>query len=315
MSLISIVIPVYFNENTLAILSERLMGLANSLQEHDFEFIFVDDGSEDESFSILSNLVRSDKRFTLIKLVRNFGPDIAILSGIAHSKGDCIGFIAADLQDPPEVFTELISNWEQGHPVVLAIRKDRLGDPISSRFFSYIFNLLFKKLVYPDFPPHGVGFFLIDRKVADTLLQWQERNSHLIGLILWTGFPYVTIRYDRTERTGGKSGWTFRKKVKYFMDAFVGFSYIPLRLTSALGLLFAILGGAYAILLIINKILNNINVPGWTALTVITLFLSGIQLIMLGVIGEYLWRNLDASRKRPLFIVEKIISFEDSPED
>ena len=309
MSLISIVIPVYFNAESLLRLSNRLSDIADSQVDHDFEFIYVDDGSKDDSFSVLCDLAKSDNRICVIKLVRNFGSNIAILSGITHATGDCVGFIAADLQDPPEMIPCLIEQWETGYPVVLAVRKDRQGDPIGPRFFSYIFNFLFKKLVYPDFSLQGIGFFLIDRKVVDVIVKSQEKNSHLIGLILWTGFSYTTVTYDRVERVNGKSSWTFQRKLKYFLDAFVGFSYLPLRLTSGLGILFAILGGVYAIFLIINKLLNNIEVPGWTALVVITLFLSGIQLIMLGVIGEYLWRNLDASRKRPLFIVDRIVSY------
>lgn len=310
MSLISIVIPVYFNAESLQSLSIRLLDIADSQVDHDFEFIYVDDGSKDDSFSVLCDLAKSDNRIRVIKLVRNFGSNIAVLSGLTYAEGDCVGFIAADLQDPPEMLPLLIEQWEAGHPVVLAVRKDRQGDPIGTRIFSYIFNFLFKKLVYPDFSPQGIGFFVIDRKVVDVIVQSQEKNSHLIGLILWTGFPYTSVSYIRVERASGKSGWTFQKKLKYFLDAFVGFSYLPLRLTSGLGILFAILGGLYAIFLIVNKLINNINVPGWTALVVITLFLSGIQLIMLGVIGEYLWRNLDASRKRPSFIVDRVVSYD-----
>lgn len=249
MSIISIIIPVYFNVNSLLSLSERLSGIANSAPEHDFEFIYVDDGSKDDSYLTLKHLAEKDSRIKVIKLVRNFGSEIAILCGITYSKGDCVGFISADLQDPPETFLPMINMWENGVPTVLATRKDRKGDPFSTLFFSYVFNTLFKILVYPDFSPHGIGFFLVDRKVADALLQCQERNSHLIGLILWTGFSYETIAYDRMERIDGVSRWTFRKKVRYFLDAFVGFSYIPLRITSALGFFLAFLGGGHILYL------------------------------------------------------------------
>ena len=310
MSLISIIIPVFFNENTLNPLSKRLSDFANSMPEHDFEFIYVDDGSKDASYEKLKQLADLDSRIKVIKLVRNFGSEMAIYCGISHAEGDCVGFIAADLQDPPEALKPMIDLWESGIPIVLATRKDRKGDPIFTRLFSYVFNTLFKLIVYPDFSPQGIGFFLVDRKVASTLLQCQERNSHLIGLIIWTGFPYETVDYDRIDRKDGVSRWSFRKKVKYFLDAFVGFSYIPLRITSSLGLLLAFFGGIYAIFVLINRLLNNIIVPGWTTLTIMTLFLSGIQLIMLGVIGEYLWRNFDATRNRPMFIVDEIISHE-----
>ncbi|MCB0257062.1 MAG: glycosyltransferase, partial [Anaerolineae bacterium] len=191
-----------------------------------------------------------------------------------------------------------------GTKVVLAVRRDRQGDPWATRVMASIFNWLFSKLVFDGFSPQGVGFFLVDRQVADVLIRCKEKNAHLIGLILWSGFKYATVEYDRAEREHGKSRWTFRKKLKYFVDAFTAFSYLPLRLASALGLFLAAGGGFYAIFIVIVRLLNKVPVPGWTALMVVVLLVSGVQLVILGIVGEYLWRNFDATRRRPLFIVE-----------
>ena len=315
MSLISIVIPVYFNSQSLKKLVERLDLLSKANSKHHFEFIFVDDGSRDDSFSVLRGLAEEDERIRVIKLSRNFGSNTAILAGISYAKGDCVGCVAADLQDPPETFTEMISAWEAGSRVVLAIREDRQGDPFFTRIFASIFNYLFSKFVYQGFSPQGVGFFLIDRIVYNAVLDCEEKNAHVVGLIYWTGFPYSQVAYRRMRREDGKSRWTFSKKMKYFIDAFVAFSYLPLRLSSTLGLVLAFLGGLYAVIVIISRLLSEIPVPGWTTLTVLILLLSGIQLIMLGVIGEYLWRNFDTSRRRPLFIVDTIIDNKSTKSD
>ncbi|MBN2391120.1 MAG: glycosyltransferase family 2 protein [Anaerolineae bacterium] len=307
MALVSIIVPVYNNALSLSQLAERLNALTLAKPEHNFEFVYVDDGSRDDSVAVLERLAAKDARVRVIKLSRNFGSNIAILAGMTYSSGDCVGFISADLQEPPETLLEMLSHWEAGHKVVLAVRQDRRGDPLVTRFFAGIFNWLFKKLVFPGLSPQGVGFFLIDRQVADVLLQCDEKNAHLIGLVLWSGFQYSTVMYDRVSRPYGKSGWTFGKKLKYLIDAFTAFSYLPLRFSSALGLFLAAGGSIYALVIIVLRVLNLVTVPGWTALTVIVLLTSGTQLIMLGVIGEYLWRSFEATRNRPPFIVESLL--------
>lgn len=312
MALISIVVPVYFNAASLPAVADRLDALAAAHTHHKFEFIFVDDGSGDTSFAVLQTLAEQDERIRVVKLVRNFGSNIAILAGMTHARGDCVGFIAADLQDPPETLSEMIARWEAGVKAVLAVRRDRHGDPWTTQLTANIFNWLFKKLVFDGFSPQGVGFFLVDRQVADVVIDCREKNAHLIGLVLWSGFRYETVAYDRGEREHGKSRWTFRKKLKYFIDAFAAFSYLPLRLASALGLLLASLGGLYALIVIAVRLLNQVPVPGWTALMVVVLLASGAQLLILGILGEYLWRNFDATRRRPLFVVETTIGSGDS---
>jgi dolichol-phosphate mannosyltransferase len=311
MAVISVVVPVYYNAPSLPSLAERLAIVADNNARHEFEFIYVDDGSNDDSYVVLKRLAARDRRIRIVKLARNFGSNTAILAGMTYASGDCVGFIAADLQDPPEKLTEMVAHWEAGNRVILAVRKDRRGDPWSTRLFSNLFNWLFKKLVFDDFSPQGVGFFLVDRKVVDMLLRCEEKNPHLIGLILWSGYQRQTVEYDRLPRAHGTSRWTLGKKLKYFVDAFTAFSYLPLRLASAMGLLLAGLGGLYALVVVASRFLSKVPVPGWTALMVVVLLTSGTQLLILGIIGEYLWRNLDATRRRPLFTVESTVNLSD----
>jgi glycosyltransferase involved in cell wall biosynthesis len=307
MPLVSIIIPVYFNAKSLPALAVRLDRLARRVRRHRFEFIYVDDGSGDDSFAVLSALAKKDRRITVVKLTRNFGSNIAIQAGLAHAKGACAGFVAADLQDPPELMESMIRGWEKGSKVVFAVRKTRSGDPWTTRLFSRIFNVLFRKLVFNRFFDQGIGFFLADRTVVDFLVKCDEKNVHLFGLILWGGFEPSIVTYDRGGREHGGSRWTFGKKIKHFIDAFAAFSYMPLRACLVAGLGIAGLSAVYAVVIVAQKITGKVDVPGWTTLMIVVLFFSGVQLIMLGVIGEYLWRNFDASRRRPTWVVDRIV--------
>lgn len=303
MALISVVVPVYFNEPSLTLLLERLNQVAAQQPDDEFEFIFIDDGSGDNSFAVMQELARQDVRVRAMRLSRNFGSNAAILAGLTHARGDCAAFVAADLQDPPETLPAMIAAWKNRYPVVLAVRRDRRGDPLLTRVFAAFFNRLFQSLVFSDMSPHGIGFFLIDRKVIDVVVECNEKNSHIMAQILWTGFRRAVVEYDRAEREHGKSRWTLGKKIKYFIDAFASFSYLPLRVSSVLGIALSLLGTLYALFVLAERLMGNIPVQGFAALMVVVLLTSGVQLLILGILGEYLWRNLDATRKRPPFIV------------
>lgn len=315
MALISIVVPVYYNEQSLPLLLERLQKITADKAAHSFEFIFVDDGSGDNSFGVLQQLARQDDRVRVLRLSRNFGSNAAILAGLTFARGDCAAFLAADLQDPPETLPAMIEAWEKDAAVVLAVRRGNRGDPLLTRAFAALFNWLFKVLVFNDMSPHGIGFFLIDRRVVDVLVQCREKNSHIMAQILWTGFKRAVIEYDRAERLHGKSRWTFSKKVKYFIDAFAAFSYLPLRISSALGILFSFAGAVYAIIVLAERLLGNIPVQGFTALMIVVLVTAGVQLLILGILGEYLWRTLDATRTRPPFIVADVVDGKQKPSE
>lgn len=307
MTFVSIVVPVYHNEGSLSLLLERLSQVAAGETDCAFEFVFVDDGSRDGSFRVLTELAARDDRVIVIKLSRNFGSNIALAAGLEHARGDCVGMIAADLQDPPELFTEMLARWRNGKSVVMAARKKR-ADPFFTRLPAAIFNRAFRKFVFNDFPPDGYDFVLIDRKVVDVVVTCAEKNSYLFGLIMWAGFDRDVIFYDRVERAHGVSMWTLSKKMKYFIDAFTSFSYLPLRLTSSMGILLAFVGLVYGVIVVLSRVIGNVPVEGWTSIMIVLLIASGTQLIILGMIGEYIWRALEQTRSRPLFIVDRVIT-------
>ncbi|HEX2910740.1 MAG TPA: glycosyltransferase family 2 protein [Chloroflexia bacterium] len=311
---VSVVVPVYYNEGSLAILHERLVQCARQASSYSFEFIFVDDGSGDGSFKVLEQLSRVDNRVQVVKLVRNFGSTMAILAGLNHATGDAVAVISADLQDPPEIILEMLPRWENGTRMVLAAREER-DDPLSTRLPAELFNFLFRRFALKNYPPGGFDCFLIDRQVKNVVIQCSEKNTHLPGLLIWTGFEFDVIYYHRQERQHGKSRWNFRRKLKYFADAFTAFSYLPIRLCSLLGTILALLGLLYTFIVLLLSLTGHIRVEGWSSLMMVVLITAGVQLLMLGVVGEYLWRNFDQTRHRPPYLVDRVLKSSDPTED
>jgi glycosyltransferase involved in cell wall biosynthesis len=307
MKKISIVVPVYFNALSLPHLFSRLKDVANQVKVYQFEFVFVDDGSKDTSYKLLAEFAEQDSRAIVVKLSRNFGSFRAILAGLEYATGDCAAIISADLQDPPELVIQMIEKWEQGDKVIMAVREKR-EDSFLVRFFAKIYYLLMRRFALPDMPTGGFDFVLIDRKIIEILKTSKEKNTSLMGLILWCGFKRSILYYTRKKREHGKSMWTLSKKLKYFVDSFVAFSYAPIRFFQLIGIGLALLGFLYAIFIIIRRILYGFPIPGISALIVITLVIGAVQLLMIGVIGEYLWRNVDEVKNRPVFIVESVLT-------
>jgi polyisoprenyl-phosphate glycosyltransferase len=307
--LVSVVVPVYFNAPSLPELRRRLAVVAERLEEFDFEFVFVDDGSEDESFAVLSGLTAVDRRVRVLRLSRNYGSNTAILAGLTYARGDCVTIIAADLQDPPELIPDMVEAWQRGAEVVLAARRAR-ADPLVTRLTASVFNRLFRRFVFPDWPRGGCDFMLVSGRVAGLLAQMAEKNSYIFGQAMWLGFERTTIYYDRAEREHGRSRWTTLRKVKYFIDAFTAFSYLPVRLASVLGFIFALAGFIYAAAIVALRLLRVIQEPGFSALMVVVLIAAGVQLVVIGLIGEYLWRVLEESRHRPVFVVSRAVNVE-----
>ncbi len=308
MSLVSIVVPVYNNAASLPDLLERFQALAKQDSQYKFEFLFVDDGSPDNSLAVLQELQQSESRMRIVKLSRNFGSNAALLAGLSQARGEAIAAISADLQDPPELIHEMLTHWQTGSKVILAARRSREDGALAS-WLSDIFYALFRRFAIRSMPKRGFDFFLIDRQVCDLINQLQEKNVYLMGLILWLGFNPVVLTYDRQKRADryGRSMWTVSKKIKYFIDSFVSFSYLPIRAASILGVLLSLAGLLYALVIIILRLFFAIRAEGWASLMVVVLILSGVQMLMLGIIGEYLWRNLDETRKRPPFIIEQTL--------
>jgi polyisoprenyl-phosphate glycosyltransferase len=302
----SIVIPVYYNELNLPNTIPQLLDLASLCPDYQLELIFVDDGSGDRSLEILRGFqARDSKTIKIVKLTRNFGSMAAIQAGFVVATGDCVGMISADLQDPPELFIEMLEYWKNGTKAVFAVRQDR-EEPFLQKRFSKGYYSLIRKFAIPDYPNGGFDFFIIDRQVANELNRIQEKNTNLMTLIFWLGFKPVMIPYIRRNRTKGKSRWTLAKKIKLFVDTFVAFSFFPIRVLSIIGFIVAISSFMYGGFILFYWLFFSIDVKGYVPTMLIMTFTSGIQMTMLGVLGEYLWRTLDEVRRRPHFVIDQI---------
>ena len=306
---ISIIIPVYFNEGSLGKLTEVLLN--NVLKKNPkkkIEIIFIDDGSQDNSFIELIKIQENSKDIVkVIKLTRNFGQLSAILAGYSVCKGEAIVNISADLQDPPELINDMIKyHFEEGFEIVICARENR-DEGWFRRVSSKFFYSLMKRLTFKNMPLGGFDYFLISSKIKNLILQNHEKNSFIQGQILFTGFKPKFINYSRNKREIGESKWTFSMRIKMLIDGVLAYSYFPLRIMTVLGAITSLSGFIYAFLIFINYFFTNTPLKGWTPLMIIILVLSGIQMLMLGIIGEYLWRVLDQVRNRELFVIEKII--------
>jgi len=307
--LISLVIPVYYNEEnipvTWQVLRETLETLPHGI---DWEVIFIDDGSGDDSFARLCEVRESaPERVCVLKLLRNFGQYAAILAGLQRARGDACVVMSADLQDPPELILEMARRWaDGGHKIVLCTRNQREDGKLAA-WTSRIFYRLMRRYAIPNMPEGGFDYFLIDRCVIDILQAVPERNGFLQGQVLWAGHDPSLIPYTRRKRKLGRSRWTLSMKLAYFFDGFVSYSIAPIRLITAVGILVSLLSFGYAGLILGARLVSAISIAGWAACMVSILMLSGVQLVMLGIIGEYLWRTYQTADRRPAFIIEAIL--------
>lgn len=304
---ISIVIPCYYNEHNIPVTFPVLLeNEKNFPADTEFEYIFVDDGSKDGTFNALMKVYEQHpEKVKVIKLARNFGANNASYCGICHSTGDCCVVLAADLQDPPELIPQLYQHWTKGYKLVLAQKTNR-EDSFMTKLFSNTYHNLIRKYVLTNAPKGGFDLWLFDKQLREVLMKMDEKNFYLPYLFIWMGFEYVSIPYTRRKREIGKSGWTLSKKIKSFIDSFVSFTYLPLRLISIAGIVLGLFALVYAVMIIYSKITSKIPLQGWSSLMIVVLFTSSFIMIALGIIGEYLYRTLDAARKRPNFIVDKI---------
>ena len=305
----SIVIPVYYNEGSLKLIYKALEEkVININTDKSCEIIFVDDGSGDNSFNELMEIRNENPHLVkVIKFVRNFGQLQAVIAGYKIARGKCVISISADLQDPPEMINDMLNyHFNEGYPIVVCSRESR-DESFFRRSTSQIFYSLMKKLSFPNMPTKGFDYILLSETVKNIILENQETNAFFQGQVLWTGYNIKFIPYKREKRAIGKSRWTFSKKLKYLIDGLLSYSYFPLRVMSVTGLIVALLGFLYALIILIGRIFGSVPVQGWAPLMIIILVLSGIQMLMLGIIGEYLWRALDQVRNRQPYIIEKII--------
>ncbi len=309
---VSVVVPVYYNELNLRETIPELLNLGDQLTGYLLELVLVDDGSGDGSLQVLLDYQQKyPQTIKVVQLTRNFGSMAAIQAGFSIATGDCVGVIAADLQDPPEMLVEMVHLWEQGNKAIFAVRQDR-EESFMQKFFSKGYYSLIRRFAIHDYPSGGFDFLLADRQVVDEVNRVHEKNTNFMTLIYWMGFKSVLIPYVRRSRKIGQSRWTLRKKIKLFVDTFVSFSYFPIQLLSLVGFLVAIGSFLYGAFILVYKVFRGIDVAGWVPLIVVLTFTAGIQMCMLGILGEYLWRTLDESRHRPSYIIGKIYSKIDS---
>lgn len=299
---ISIIIPLYCNEHNIPVTYSKLQQDVLPFLA-DYELILVDDGSTDDSYMEALKLRDNNDRIKVIKLSRNFGQHIAIYSGLEYMSGDCAIVISADLQDPPSLILEMFAKYTAGSKVVLAIRTGR-EESIMQKIFTAVYYKLMRKYAIKDMPLGGFDCFLIDRQVVQVLTKIEEKNTSLFAQILWMGFKRAEVHYTRQAREIGKSGWTFSKKFKLVIDSLLSFSYVPIRAISLIGLIDCIFSLSYAVYVVFQKFVFGAS-AGWSSLMVAIMFTSGVQMLTLGIIGEYLWRNFDASRKRPLYVLDE----------
>jgi len=311
--MISVIIPTYNEEENLSALHERCKEVTSKISGHSFEFIFIDDCSNDKTPGILEDLRRKDKRIKLIRFSRNCGSHAAVAAGLEYCKGDAAIMFAADLQDPPELIPLLLQEWEKGYKVVWGVRAKRKGESFTTIALSRFYYFLMNRLTDIVQPSTGNDVFLIDRIVIDAFKKSPEKNTSVYMLISWLGYSQTAITYNKEARYAGVSTWTASKRLKLFFDSLISFSYAPLRFMSLMGAFFAILGLLYSIVVIINSF-RGIPV-GWASLMIVILLIGGFQMIMMGLIGEYLWRTYDEARGRPRYVIEKTALLNDSSDD
>ena len=300
--LISVVIPVYNERENLHPLIDRLVPAAENASGGSFEIVFVDDGSDDDSAELLDELSLQHRTLKVIHLSRNFGHQAALQAGLDEAIGNCVVLMDADLQDPPELLADLVRSWREGYQVVYGARKRR-KEGLAKRAAYAIFYRTLKFIANIDVQIDSGDFCLLDRTVVDTLNTLPERNRFLRGLRSWVGFRQTRIEYERAARHGGTPKYTLRKLINLAVSGYVGFSAMPLRAAAWLGFASAAVGFGIAVWALATKIMGISSPRGWASLLAVVLFVGGVQLVMLGVIGEYLSRVYDEVRQRPLYIV------------
>ena len=300
---LSIIIPVYYNEDSLRLLYNDIKVNILDKINYKYEIVMINDGSGDHSWQIMKELSFMDSHVHIISLSKNFGSHAAILCGLSTCTGDCAVVKSADLQEPSELILNMVEQWKNGFNVVLATRTDR-EEKKEQIFFANIYYWLTRNIALPTMPKGGFDAYLIDRKAIDVLKNLDEKNSSLTGQILWCGFRTTTVSYIRKARTMGKSRWSFPKKIRLVTDTLFSFSLFPIKLITGTGVVAFIGSLIWAFFILMSKLSGHIDVSGWTTSIIIQLLSFGIIMITMGTLGEYLWRTFDASRNRPPYIVE-----------
>jgi dolichol-phosphate mannosyltransferase len=306
---ISVVTPAYNEAEGLPEMHRRLSAVLCAT-DLPWEWVVVDDHSSDGTLGVLEALIQGDPRVRAVRLSRNFGSHAAILAGARHCRGQCVIVMAADLQDPPELIPQLLEHWQAGSRTVWAVRGRREGESLATRLLSRLYYLLLRRMTqFADTPAAGADMWLMDRQVVEALNSDPERHASVNALVRWMGFRQSSIAYTKAARQFGRSKWSLARKVNHAINVFVASTTVPIRAMSYLGLLTSAAGLLYALVVLWNALARN-PTEGWTSLMVVSLITSGIQMLMLGILGEYLWRNYEETRQRPRYIVEQRLNVE-----
>ena len=302
--LVTILIPAYNEEEALPILYERLVKLMDSLPQYNFELLFVNDGSRDKTLEILKEMRKSDSRVCYVNLSRNYGKEVAMIAGFDYVNGDCMINIDADLQDPPELIPEMLKYWEEGYDDVYAKRKSRKGESILKKLTSWGYYRVLQSMTNIQIQTDTGDFRLLDRRCVEAIRQMRESQRYTKGLYSWIGYKKKEILYDRDARVAGKTKWNYRQLANLSIDGITSFTTSPLRWAAIIGMLVSLCGFIYMMIIIAKTLISGIDVPGYASMMVVILFLGGLQLIFLGIIGEYLGRAFYESKGRPLYFID-----------
>lgn len=307
---VSLIVSMYNEEESLKAFFEEIEKVMRKIPEYSYEIVCIDDGSTDKTYSMLCQYAKKDKRIKVIKFSRNFGKEYGMMAGLKLCKGAAAIPMDVDLQDPPELIIKFIKKWKEGYDMVYGIRSDRQSDTFLKRMTAKLFYKIYNLMTRSPIPYNAGDYRLIDRKVIDAILSLRERNIFMKGVFGWTGFKSTGIKYTRQKRYAGCSKWNYWKLWNFALDGITASTTFPLRVWTYLGTLLSVTGMIYAAYIIIRTIINGIDVPGYASLLVFILVLGGIQMIILGILGEYIGRIFIEVKNRPLYIIDEKVNID-----
>jgi len=305
MKKISVIIPAYNEEESLPMLYERMNKLMNSLKQYDFEILFVNDGSKDRTIEIIKEMREKDNRICYVDFSRNFGKEIAMIAGLDYAKGDCVIFMDADLQDPPELIPELVKYWEEGYDDVYAKRRSRKGETWLKKFTSKMYYKVLQKLTKVEIQKDTGDFRLLDRRCVNALRKLRESQRNTKSMFSWIGYKKKEVLYDRDPRVAGTTKWNYKKLIDLAIDGITSFTTSPLRLSTYISIPTFMILGIYFIYVVVKSIVMHQAIQAFQAIILLILFFSGIQILLFGITGEYLGRIFNESKNRPLYLVNE----------
>lgn len=305
MKKISIIVPAYNEEESLPFLYERLTKLIDSMKDYEFEVLLINDGSKDKTLELIKEIRNYDQRFCYVNLSRNFGKEVAMMAGLDYAKGDAVIFIDADLQDPPELIPELIKYWEEGYDDVYARRKSREGETFLKKFTSKLYYRILQKLSKVEIQKDTGDFRLLDRRCVNALRKLRESQRCSKSMFSWIGYKKKEVLFDRDARIAGKTKWNYKKLVDLAIDGITSFTTSPLRLSTYISIPTFITLGVYFIYVIIKSFVVKEAIQAYQAIILLILFFSGIQILLFGIVGEYLGRIFNETKNRPLYLVDE----------